>query len=281
MPLRLADSVCDPDDATNADGWFADAQTAVLLDGATPKASITVSLRANDTVWLVRRFVELWPTLASTVADAAERAELARLALRDELEALCVKAGASPDEGPFACLAITHDTGAHVELLNMGDLTLLLRRRDGSVLRLGESAVRELDRRAIAGIERALAAGVVPHAERLRSIAPLLGDNRALRNVLPGYEVLEPGVCCVDRFQRWTFGRADVRALLLMSDGFYRLVDTFGAYSDLSLFDAVERRGLASLLGELRGIELDDVECVRRPRFKTHDDATALWLELI
>ena len=278
MPLRLVESVCHPDDATNADGWFADAATAVLLDGATPKARITVSPRANDTVWLVQRFLELWP--ATQAADVADRAELVRVALRDELAALCAKAGATPDEGPFACLAIAHDTGARVELLNMGDLTLLLRGSDGSVRRLGESAVRELDRRAIAGIERALAAGVVPHAERLRSIAPLLRDNRALRNVLPGYEVLEPSVCCRDRFQRWTFARSDVRALLLMSDGFYRLVDTFGAHDDASLFDAVERRGLASLTGELRSMEQADAECLLRPRFKTHDDATALWLEL-
>lgn len=280
MPLRLVDSVCDPDDEYNADGWFADAATAVLLDGATPKASFAVSPRANDTVWLVRRFIELWPTLAARAGGVAERAELARLALRDELEGLCAKAGATPDEGPFACLAIAHDTGAHVELLNMGDLTLLLRGSGGPVRRLGESAVRELDRRAIAGIERALAAGVVPHAKRLLGIAPELRENRSLRNVLPGYEVLEPSVRCLDRFQRWTFGRSDVHDLLLMSDGFYRLVDTFGAYDDVSLFDAVERRGLASLLAELRAIEQMDAECVHRPRFKTHDDATALWLEL-
>jgi len=279
VPLRLVDSVCHPDDETNADAWFADATTAVLLDGATPKASVTVSPRANDTVWLVQRFVELWPTLAAEAAGVAERAERARLALRGELDGWCAKAGATPDEGPFACLAIAQDTGARIELVNMGDLTLLVRGGDGSVLRLGESAVRELDRRAIAGIERALAAGVAPHAERLRSIAPQLRENRSLRNVLPGYEVLEPSVCCLGRFQRWTFERRDVRALLLMSDGFYRLVDTFGAYTDVSLFDAVERRGLAPLLSELRAIELADAECVRHPRFKRHDDATALWLE--
>jgi hypothetical protein len=279
MPLRLVDRVWHPEDEANADAWFADAATAVLLDGATPKASLTVSSRANDTVWLVRRFIELWPTLAVQAPGPAQRAELARLALRDELEALCSRAGATPDEDPFACLAIAHDTGSHVELLNMGDLTLLLRCRDGSVRRLGESAVRALDRRAIAGIERALAAGVVPHAERLRSIAAQLFENRSLRNVLPGYEVLEPSVSCLERFQRWTFGRSEVRGLLLMSDGFYRLVDTFDAYDDAALFDAIESRGLAPLLDELRAIELADAECVRRPRFKTHDDATALWLE--
>jgi hypothetical protein len=280
MPLRLVDHVCHPDDRANADGWFADATTAVLLDGATPKATITVSARDNDTVWLVQRFIELWPTLGAQASDPAERAEIVRLALGAELDALCTRAGVTLDDGPFACLAIAQDTGARLELLNMGDLTLLLRATDGSVQRFGESAVRELDRRAIAGIERALAAGVAPHAERLRTIAAELRDNRALRNVLPGYEVLEPSVCCRGRFQRRTCERREARSLLAMSDGFYRLVDTFGVYDDLSLFDAVERRGLTSLLAELRAIELRDADCVSHPRFKTHDDATALLLEL-
>ena len=278
MPLRLVEGVCHPPAASNADGWFADSETAVLLDGATPSASISVSPCVNDTVWLVQRFLELWPTLHA--AGAAQRAELARIALRDELEGWCEKAGATPDEGPFACLAIAHATGAGLELLNMGDLTLLSRAHDGSVRRLGESAVRELDHRAIEGLVRALAAGVAPHAERLRSIAPELARNRKLRNVLPGYEVFEPSVSCLGRFQRWVCARADVRSLLLMSDGFYRLVDTFAVYDDLSLFDAVERRGLAPLLDALRAIEVADADCVRHPRFKTHDDATALWLEL-
>jgi len=280
VPLRRVDAVCHPDTAANADGWFSDEATAVLLDGATPQAAAPISSYVNDTVWLVRRFLELWPALSRKGHGAAERAELVRLALRDEYAGLCEKAGARPEDAPFACLAIAHDTGERLELYNMGDLTLLLRGGDGTVRRFGESAVRELDQRAIAGLRRALAAGVAPHAERLRAIAAELAQNRMLRNVLPGYEVLEPGVSCLGRFQRSMSASHAERSLLMMSDGFYRLVDTFERYSDLTLFDAVERRGLASLLEELRAIEVGDEQCLRWPRFKTHDDASALWLEL-
>ena len=66
--------------------------------------------------------------------------------------------------------------------------------------------------------------------------------------------------------------------LLMMSDGFYRLVDTFERYTDATLFQAVEQRGLAALLQELRELERGDPECRRHLRFKTHDDATALRL---
>ena len=279
MPLKHIEHLYHPDGGANADGWHCDESTALLLDGATPSAPTTVTPYVNDTVWLVRRFVELWPRLALRASDIAERVELARLALRDEYASLCART-AAPEDAPFACLAIAHDAGEQLELYNMGDLTLLLRAGDGSLRRFGESAVRQLDQRAIEGLRRALASGVTSHAERMHAVAPELRDNRALRNVLPGYEVLEPGVSCLGRFQRLSCARGDVRALLLMSDGFYRLVDTFERYTDRSLFDAVEERGLAPLLDELRGIEVDDEQCVRYPRFKTHDDATALWLEL-
>jgi len=278
MPLRLIDQVCDPDDAANADGWFSDAMTAVLLDGATPKARAPLTGHVNDTVWLVRRFVELWQRAELGSADAAERAELARVALGEEYSAL--SAGAAAAESPFACLTIVQAAGAGLELFNMGDQTVLLRAEDGSVSRFGESAVRQLDGEAIAGLRRALAEGITPHAERLRRIEAVLAANQARRNVLPGYEVLEPGVSCLGRFERLSCAPPAARSVLMMSDGFYRLVDTFERYTDASLFDAVERRGLRALLAELRAIELADAECVRHPRFKAHDDATALWLAI-
>jgi hypothetical protein len=103
--------------------------------------------------------------------------------------------------------------------------------------------------------------------------------HRALRNRLPGYDVFDLDDGGASRFEHRAFGAGAVRDVLMMSDGFYRLVDTFEHYSDDTLFHAVEQRGLAALLQELREVEQNDLECVRHLRFKTHDDATALWLE--
>jgi len=289
MPLRVIERVWDPDASANADGSSELEGTVVVLDGAAPVAKERVSSYDNDTVWLVRRFPDhLAERLAaaragavtpSALVDIPALVESARVSLAHEYAELCRQAGFVPAETPFACLAIAHDAGARLELFNLGDQTTLVRGRGGHWLgKLGESAVRELDRQALELLMRELRAGVEPHAARHARVRPTILANRALRNQLAGYDVLDVNVSCRERFEHQSFEQADTRDLLMMSDGFYRLVDTFGRYDDASLFQAVERNGLAALLAELRSVENDDPECTRHPRFKRHDDATALWL---
>ncbi|MBP2158780.1 MULTISPECIES: protein phosphatase 2C domain-containing protein [Asticcacaulis] len=68
--------------------------------------------------------------------------------------------------------------------------------------------------------------------------------------------------------------------ILLMTDGFAALIETYDAYDKDSLIQAMLDGGLAALAGELRGIEHDDAGCLRYPRFKVSDDATAIWLRV-
>lgn len=68
--------------------------------------------------------------------------------------------------------------------------------------------------------------------------------------------------------------------LLLMSDGFASLVTDYQRYSTSDLFDAVRSKGLAVLAQEIREIEQKDAACLRFPRFKVSDDATAMWLRV-
>lgn len=279
MPLQRLERAWDPDTAANADWFWVGDSTAVLLDGAAPRGAERVSAAADDTVWLVRRFVEEFVAeLAADGAGVRERVERARARLKREYDALCTAAGVTPDEPPFACLAIAELADGQLDLFNMGDLTTLVRLKDGSLHRFGESAVRELDARALAEMRRFQQAGVEPHAERRVRIWPLIKSHREQRNRLPGYDVLDLGAGGADRLEHRRFEASQVRDVLMLSDGFYRLVDTLDRYTDATLFQALEQRGLAALLGELRELERSDPECIQHVRFKTHDDATALWL---
>jgi hypothetical protein len=278
MPLRLLERVWDPDSAANADGFWVDGGTAVLLDGAAPRGGQRVSDAENDTVWLVRRFVEEFARAGA--GDVRERVERVRAELKRQYDGLCAVAGFSPAEPPFACLAVAERAGESLDLYNMGDLTTLVRRRDGSVQRFGQSAVLELDRRALSEMRRLQLAGVEPHAERRDRVGPIILAHRELRNRLPGYDVLDLDAGGAERLEHRRFAAAEVRDLLMLSDGFYRLVDTLHRHTDASLFEAVGQRGLAPLLAELRELEQGDPECTRYLRFKTHDDATALWLDV-
>jgi hypothetical protein len=281
MAFRLLDRVWDPDAPTNADWAGITPSLVTLLDGAAPLVEERVSAHANDAVWLVRRFDELSrKRLDAPARDIVALVEAARSELAREYDELCRVAGFVPADAPFACLAFAHDAGERLELFNLGDCTTLVRGRQGRLQKLGASAVRELDRQAIERLQNELAAGVEPHAARLARIRPVLLANRAHRNRLAGYDVLDVTTSCFGRFERLACLRGATRDVLLMSDGFYRLVDTFARYDDVALIDAVERRGLDALLEELRELESADPECTAHPRFKRHDDATALWVAI-
>src|ERR1043165_10026436 len=97
MSLTLLDKVWDPDDAANADWFNVGPNTIVLLDGAAPQHPKPVSTFANDAVWLVRRFAELFAH--QPLADEIpERVERVRAQLQREYAALGAAQGSTPAE---------------------------------------------------------------------------------------------------------------------------------------------------------------------------------------
>lgn len=67
--------------------------------------------------------------------------------------------------------------------------------------------------------------------------------------------------------------------VLLASDGFARAVEELALYpSWTALLQALEEKGGARLLEEIRAAERDDADGRSHPRSSRHDDATLLWI---
>lgn len=129
--------------------------------------------------------------------------------------------------------------------------------------------------------ESAQAAALGPGigAVKLRN-ADVLADRRAARS-RAGQRVL--GVDAAASAAAMATARFDIAVgdeLLLMTDGFVALVDSYAVHDADSLFAAVRSGGLAKLGVDLRQIEQDDAACLRFARFKVSDDATALWVRV-
>jgi hypothetical protein len=65
-----------------------------------------------------------------------------------------------------------------------------------------------------------------------------------------------------------------------MSDGFYRVVDTFHVIAEDRILMCARGQGLATILTAVRRLEAGAAECIQYPRFKLQDDATALLFEM-
>jgi hypothetical protein len=104
--------------------------------------------------------------------------------------------------------------------------------------------------------------------------------HRALANLPEGYWRLDLCENALDHIEVERIAAPPGDCFLLLTDGFYRLVDVYRRYSHGALLAAAQERGVAALLTELRGIEDEDPECRRYPRLKRCDDATAVLLKM-
>lgn len=255
---------------TRDEGW--------VLDGATSVSGRrrTSGGRAeSDASWFVREF-----------SDGLRRrpAELpvARWA-RAVLDELVGKAGAhwadwSSRDVPSASYAHVQVRDGAAQFFNLGDCRILYQADGGPVTLFGSCEVQRLDDallRAYQHLRRS--EPELDHARAWACLVPTIRAHRRLMNVPGGYWILSPDGLGLEHLQRVEvpFDR-ELRALLV-TDGLYRLVDTYGQASVDGFFArAFERGGLPAMVDELRALEAADHTAARYARVKLQDDATAL-----
>jgi hypothetical protein len=118
------------------------------------------------------------------------------------------------------------------------------------------------------------------YAHLRRAIRDALRANRNLANVVGGYWVLGIEPEAAYHMETGAIPLERPATALLMSDGFYRAVDTFRVIAEDRIVASAMEKGLATILAAVRRLEAGDAECIRYPRFKPRDDATALLFEM-
>jgi hypothetical protein len=292
MRLDVLCDISDPGspDLPNEDARGHTARSAWVLDGATGLGDSPLLPEASDAAWLARAY-SAW--LRSEADDTGRdlRRLFADLVARvsGEFEARKRRTPSGRFDLPSAGMAFVRLGVACLEYARLGDCRAILAPPGGTpVLFTGSSPLQQLDAAVVAKMEalrrREPSAG---HARLRRAVSGDLRANRSRFNAEGGYWVLGTDAGTADGVARnmevgsvTLDGGGPVRGLL-MSDGFYRLVDTFRAYpDDAALIKAAGREGgLEAMLAELRALEDADPECVAHPRLKPRDDATALLFE--
>ncbi len=276
MQLRVTDAITRPSRAVNEDGWIGVENQIWVLDGASGLTSTPVTDGATDAAWLVERartIIEgrnesgLVETLAEIVNDIESRLPSASRTRAHEL--------------PSASLVAIALVGDELHVLTLGDCRLLLRPPGGEAQVIDDASV--LDRLDGTAIELLSTTQRQSGAEldvAREEIGDLLRRNRDLLNRPDGYLALAPGLDVTDVAQH-RFPVMEGTRGLLVSDGFYRLVDTFRHLDADGLVDSVGIVGADALLERLRAMEAEDPEGHRFPRLKRSDDATVVAFEVV
>ena len=252
----------------------------VIVDGGTSVADRDHVDPANgDVAWFVNRFAAALGDCITSGHEQHEAVHAAVDAVFAEFSARIAGQEVPCYAWPIAAMSWGRITGSsqdrHLSLYCLGDCKVLLRNPDGAVVDVDpwtnpqEAVLR-------AEIARLQAEGVQDAAERQARLLPLLRERRVYQNT-----VANPSVLClrpVGAFaaRRYTLPLAPGAAVLAMTDGFYRLVDTYGLHTNTSLFALCMDEGLEAALAALRRHEAD--ARAASSSVKRADDASAiLW----
>lgn len=269
----------------NEDGygyWPAEAPRAAwVLDGVTGINDRALLPGPTDAAWLVAQVQDALPALLSAAPDMPA-ADLVG-ALVDELErrqsaAWLDARGADGRETPAASFALIRLIGSEIEVLRLGDCLVLLEAPDGAVTVMDHPVLAAIEAETRDALLALRAQGITDPKQAFAAMMPRLRAERLRRNIRDGYGVLAAERSCVPMLHVDRMPAYALRRVLLVSDGYYRLVDHYSAANDAELVHRTAELGAEALLEQLRAIEAADPMATQYPRLKIADDATALLL---
>lgn len=178
-----------------------------------------------------------------------------------------------------------------------GDTALLVQHADGSVVHVTGDNMEAHDRTALRPAKRKQQSDTRLHIADLLSDEEVLSLNREnglYHNYVDelGKPDLTVGVGVIDGLpelgeyiQQGTLNLSDIRGLLACSDGFlwpavWDESETEQSARLQQMWEMIAHDGLGGYVRRLRALEIQDRQLDMYPRFKLHDDATAIHVEL-
>jgi hypothetical protein len=282
VALELIDAVSAPGHPTrpNDDAYCHAGRIAAVFDGATGLGEPLLP-GDSDAAWLARLGAERLATHAARLdAQAALRAAAHDVELA--YERLRTRPPVERYEIPVASMMLVEArAGEGLDALWFGDCAALVLGPDQACQVVGEAFDKRLAE-AAAATRLAAEHGISPaRASVDAAFLPALRAARSRYNTEGGAWVFGPTRDCADKAKRGSVRAPPGSLVLLASDGFLALGTDYGRYDAAGLVAAARDRGLADLLDELRSVERNDPEGLAYPRFKTSDDATAVFLRVL
>ncbi|WP_306397651.1 protein phosphatase 2C domain-containing protein [Telluria beijingensis] len=260
----------------------AGATDILVIDGGTSVAERDyLDAIEGDVAWFVQAFTAAMERELAPGRSQQDCVHAAIDAVSADFERLAGPATVPLHAWPIAAMTwvriVERDGVLGARLYALGDCKSLLRTSDGACIDL-DPFVNPQDAVLQAEIARLRGEGLADPEQRRERMLPMLRARREFQNTQPA-----PAVLCVQPNGAFQARVRDVElapgsSLLVMTDGFYRLVDFYGRYTDAGLMGACVERGLPAMLDELRTHEAvvggTGVRAV-----KAADDASAvIWM---
>lgn len=266
--------------AINDDAAGARGGAIWVLDGATGISDVSCTPGPSDAAWLAH-YVSGW--FATQTGSAPLMSQLPRLhvALTETFTSQHYDQGIAREDTPSACLGLVEYDRAHgrLEIAIIGDISVVVATPDGAVQHFTDPSVDRFGAKSLAAWREARRQGASLE-EAWAITRPVIRKNRRMVNRPGGYWVINPVMPWLEGVQRRSVAVPDGARVLLVTDGYFRLVDVFNQWDAGTLLERSFSDGPRAVISELRRVEEADPDCLTHARMKVHDDATAIIAEL-
>lgn len=179
---------------------------------------------------------------------------------------------------PSSTLALVRWNRGVLEYFSLADSIVSIK-KDKKVKTFIDDSVDKFDQKAYREMRKFIDENNGDIYSAREHISDLLIDNRRHKNIEGGYNVLEFDQKAIDR---GVYGsvKGESFNILLGTDGFTAITDKYKRYELDQLVDLAEKYSLDHINRITREIEREDCLGKTYPRFKVHDDSSAIFLKL-
>jgi hypothetical protein len=264
----------------NEDALGAGKSVAFVLDGVTGLADTPVMPGKSDAAWASHAARDLLIAHEATTDIQTLVGDVARdITKRFEAERLRVPSARY--ELPWTTLSMIRLQDGRLDVGFVGDSRVLVETADDEVHNFGLHPSRSEFETKLAAKMLAARKDEALGTDSIR--ATVLEDLRRARDTVntgKGYWLLGADAAVGPHVRVTSIALTGPATVLLVTDGFYALVEDYKRYGDRELIATAQTLGLSILGRELRHIEDDDPVGAKYPRMKKSDDATALLVRV-
>lgn len=259
----------------NEDGYGCTENSFWVLDGASALNKHNFTDAENDVYWVVNWWSEYLKTHIDdpkkSIAAIIEKGVMALNVAFSEFVQLDTLSSLDVVSLGISVVRLTDD---HLEYFVLGDVEINIKLKTAAFLSYTDTSIKALDQKVIDAMtsdssrnDRIVFKGFT------QGELDLLKTNRSKMNTEEGYYILAHEQYVPQHGIQGTIERRDIEAVMLFSDGFAQLYNTFTL---AELFEETEKKGLEKVVSNLRRQEKDDGARQRFQRLKQHDDVTAI-----
>lgn len=276
--------LCIGQNEVNEDNAYACETFAFCIDGATGLTKINVMDKYSDAAWfsnflkdnLSKHLLDNNKTIKQILKIIINEANLL---IQSNLLSKGIDNYNYPSAGISICRVLPNN---EVECYRLGDTLISVHFNDDHFEFLDEINLKRLDNSVLRKQKMIAISKNINMIDAREYITKDLIYNRSLMNKENGYYVLEPFGQGIDFGEYKRFNKKDIKSIVLCSDGYYAVSDTYHLVSDYKqMVREIENNKLYELYDLLDEVTKKDSTCNLYPRFKIKDDSSAVYLSFI